>query len=113
VCGLDVRLGNVTVALEAAHIQWHQAGGPDAEPNGLALCALHHKVFDLGAFTVDAGRVLVSELVNGSAECDYVLLRHHGRDLRRPVQTESAPQAEFLAWHRKEVFKERPRPLAP
>lgn len=32
-CGLDLRIGNVTIALEAAHIQWHQAGGPDTEPN--------------------------------------------------------------------------------
>jgi putative restriction endonuclease len=52
VCGFDVRLGSVSIALDAAHIRWHQAGGPDEETNGLALCALHHKTFDLGAFTV-------------------------------------------------------------
>ena len=44
VCGFDVRLGTVPVALEAAHIKWHQAGGPDEERNGLALCTLHHKL---------------------------------------------------------------------
>lgn len=27
--------------------------GVDIEPNGLALCSLHHKLFDLGAFTVE------------------------------------------------------------
>jgi putative restriction endonuclease len=27
----------MNVALEAAHIKWHQAGGPDEESNGLAL----------------------------------------------------------------------------
>jgi len=47
VCDLDIRIGNTTVGLEAAHIQWHQAGGPDIEPNGLALCTLHHKLFAL------------------------------------------------------------------
>jgi predicted restriction endonuclease len=26
--------------------------GPDAEINGLALCTLHHKLFDRGAFTL-------------------------------------------------------------
>lgn len=112
VCGLDLRLGNMTVALEAAHIRWHQAGGPDVEPNGLALCSLHHKVFDLGAFTVQDGKVLVSELVHGDAGCDYALLRHHGAGLRAPVRPDSAPNVEFLAWHRREVFKERARPLA-
>jgi hypothetical protein len=31
VCGLDVRLGSVSIVLEAAHIRWHQAGGPMSE----------------------------------------------------------------------------------
>jgi hypothetical protein len=34
-------------------IRWHQGGGPDEESNGFALCVLHHKTFDLGAFTVN------------------------------------------------------------
>jgi putative restriction endonuclease len=50
VCGFDVRLGSVSIALDAAHIRWHQAGGPDREGNGLALCVLHHKLFDLGGW---------------------------------------------------------------
>jgi len=29
VCGFDVRLGSVSIALDAAHIRWHQADGPD------------------------------------------------------------------------------------
>jgi hypothetical protein len=45
----------LSVALDAAHIRWHQAGGPDEEANGLALRVLHHKLFDLGAFTVKEG----------------------------------------------------------
>src|SRR5262249_61325836 len=45
VCGFDVRLGSVSIALDAAHIRWFQAGGPDGESNGLALCELHHKTF--------------------------------------------------------------------
>jgi putative restriction endonuclease len=46
VCGFDVRLGSVSIALDAAHIRWHQAGGADLEKNGLALCVLHLKTFD-------------------------------------------------------------------
>src|SRR5262245_29078361 len=65
-CGFDVKLGTVAIALDAAHIRWHQEGGPDAESNGLALCALHHKVFDLGAFTVAGGVLVVSDQANGS-----------------------------------------------
>lgn len=53
ICGFDLRLGHLPVGLEAAHIQWHTFGGPDLETNGLSLCALHHKLFDLGVFTID------------------------------------------------------------
>lgn len=66
VCGFDVKLGREPVALEAAHIKWHQAGGPDEEPNGLALCTLHHKLFDRGAFTLSEMMVIkVSEYAHG------------------------------------------------
>ena len=41
VCGFDLRIGHTPAGLEAAHIQWHHVGGPDIEPNGLSLCALH------------------------------------------------------------------------
>lgn len=53
VCGFNVRLGNILIAVEAAHIKWHQAGGPDQEENGIALCTMHHKLFDRGVFTLN------------------------------------------------------------
>jgi putative restriction endonuclease len=106
VCGFDVRLGSVAIVLAAAHIQWHQASGPDQESNGLALCVLRHKTFDLGAFTLDpTGVLLVSDLVHGTAGFEDVLLRHHGRRVRTPRRPEWHPAAGFLGWHRREVFK--------
>lgn len=45
--GFNVRLGHQLVGVDAAHIQWHQAGGPDTEENGIALCSLHHKCLTL------------------------------------------------------------------
>ena len=54
VCGFGLTVGHATACVEAAHIKWHQAGGPDLPQNGLALCSVHHKLFDLGAYTVDA-----------------------------------------------------------
>jgi len=67
VCRSSVRLGDRTIGLEAAHIKWHQAGGPDLEVNGLALCSLHHKLFDLGAFTVAENHsAVISQSAHGN-----------------------------------------------
>jgi len=113
VCELDLRIGPISAALEAAHIKWHQAGGPDDETNGLALCTLHHKLFDLGAFTLDASlRILVSDQIVGSAGKQEVLLQFHGRRIVGPQRPEQEPSSEFVAWHAKEVFKGEARHLA-
>jgi putative restriction endonuclease len=106
VCGFDVRPGPVPVALDAAHIRWHQAGGPDRESNGLALCVLHHKLFDLGAFTLGAdSRLLVSDPANGTAGLHEALMRHHAAKVRPAQRPEWSPEAAFLDWHGREVFK--------
>jgi putative restriction endonuclease len=113
VCGFDVRLGTVPIALDAAHIKWHQAGGPDREGNGLSLCVLHHKTFDLGAFTLTAeGLLLVSDQAHGTAGFEEALLCHHGRRVRSPQRPEHKPQAAFLGWHGREVLKGATRHLA-
>lgn len=74
VCGFDVRLGSVSIALDAAHIRWHQAGGPESEDNGLALCVLHHNTFDLGAFTVREGILLVSDQASATTGSQVFLM---------------------------------------
>ena len=106
VCGFDVRLGSVSIALDAAHIRWHQAQGPDEESNGFALCVLHHKTFDLGAFTVSpAGIIQVSDQAHGTEGFDSSLLRHHSQPVRPPQRPEWKPEERHLKWHYKEVFK--------
>ena len=69
-CGLDVRLRNVSVGLEAAHIKWRQAHGPDTEENGLALCATHHKLFDFGALSLTDLGVMIALLHNSGRVTD-------------------------------------------
>jgi putative restriction endonuclease len=106
VCDFDARLGNVPLAIEAAHIKWHQAGGPDRVPNGLGLCSLHHKLLDRGAFTLgSAGDIVISELVNGGEATEQALVRFHGQPLRVPRRRSAQPDDAFFAWHRSEVFK--------
>ncbi len=109
VCGFDVRLGSVSVALDAAHIRWHQAGGPDVEDNGLALCVLHHKTFDLGVFTVDNGVVLISDQAHGTTGFEETLLAFHGQPIREAQRPEWKPDVDHLDWHGKEVFKGKAR----
>jgi putative restriction endonuclease len=109
VCGFDVMLGSVSIALDAAHIRWHQAGGPDEETNGLALCVLHHKMFDLGAFTVSNGVILVSDRVRGTSGFHETLMVYHGGSVRDPQRPDWRPEPKHLAWHGREVFKGEPR----
>jgi putative restriction endonuclease len=114
VCGFDLRIGHISAGLEAAHIQWHHVGGPDVETNGLALCALHHKLFDLGAFTVEPSeyRVVFSQHAIASDRGSHGELRHHGQPMLAPQQLDMRPAAGFLGWNLKNVFKTPARGLA-
>lgn len=106
VCGFDVRLNTQVIALEAAHIKWHQAGGPDTEQNGIAMCTMHHKLFDRGAFTLgDSLQFLVSEAAHGSTGLEEWLLRYHGKELRPPQSPLYLPSDTYVSWHVREVFK--------
>lgn len=98
-------MGAQHVALEAAHIKWHVAGGPDVESNGLALCSMHHKLFDLGAFTVGVDLALrVSQKANGTTGLSEWLMMFHGRPLRCTQSEMARPSIEYLKWHLDEVF---------
>lgn len=112
ICGFNVRLGRNLVAVEAAHIKWHQAGGPDVEDNGIALCSLHHKLFDRGVFTISPERtMLVSEDAHGTQGFDEWLMRYHGRLIQHPIRPDYSPKDLFLQWHVREVFRGKTRYL--
>jgi putative restriction endonuclease len=111
-CNLDMRINGRSVGLEAAHIKWVQYEGPDDVSNGMALCSLHHKLFDSGAFTLgDERRILVSDEVHGTEQFERTLLRHHGHQHNAPIHLEHHPFRQFIKWHRKEVFRGRARPF--
>ena len=112
VCGFDVSLGLQPVALEAAHIRWRQAGGPDLEVNGLELCSLHHKLFDRGAFTSSNElEIFVSDDANGTAGFDEWLMHFHGEKLNFPLRQTYYPSKNFTRWHVKEAFQREYREL--
>lgn len=104
-CGFDGQLGGAPVGVEAAHVRWFNFGGPDELDNGLALCSLHHKLFDRGALGLDpALRVKVSAEYSSRTETGKGVYELHRRPLQpRPGTT--PPAAEHLDWHSREVFK--------
>ena len=106
VCGFDAKLGTSPIALEAAHIKWHTHYGPDVVVNGLALCSLHHKLFDRGAFTLSTEReIQVSGDVDGSVGFEEWLGKFDGKQINLPQRTDDYPAEEFITWHSESVFK--------
>ena len=107
ICGFNVTVRDRPVALEAAHIKWRMADGPDKPENGIALCTLHHKLFDRGAFTLSAQlEVQVSEYVDkGSVGFEEWLMRFDGRKINFPQEVAYHPHENYTRWHVKEVFK--------
>lgn len=107
VCGFNLRVKTLPVGLEAAHIKWHQYGGPDTENNGLALCATHHKLLDSGVLTLSEDyRVILSKWVHSPDDSDKFIEQHQEREIRLPTNKKHSPGKDYIRWHRKEVFKE-------
>ena len=109
ITGWDLRIGLQSAGIEAAHIRWHVAGGPSEERNGIALNSLHHKLFDLGVFTLTDDealpRILVSRMAHGGDGVADFLMRFHRQPIRAPQDPAWLPEPEFIRWHRREVFK--------
>ena len=103
VCGFSLRLVDGLIGVDAAHFQWHSHGGPDEMPNGLALCALHHRLLDHGAITVGEDlRVRVARSLAGTS-AQGLLEELDRQEIRLPVDPH--PNPEHLHWHHTEVFK--------
>jgi putative restriction endonuclease len=108
ICGFHVQLGKTSIGLEAAHIKWHNADGPDIVTNGMALCPLHHNLFDRGIFSLtETRKLIVSTQAHGAGNSAFeeMVLRFNGQDLRKPIQNDTVPGIPYIQWHQKEVFK--------
>ena len=107
-CGYDGQLGVTPVGLEAAHVRWFNHDGPDEADNGLALCSLHHKLFDRGALGIDDQlRVKVSAAFSARTDRGRAVYELHERALR-PRPGTVTPAERHVAWHDREVFKGEP-----
>ena len=93
--------------LVASHIvPWSKDKANRLNPsNGLCLSAIHDRAFDKGLITLtDDFKIVVSEELRRRKEAFVieVLLPLNGRTIEPPDRF--APQAEFIAWHRNELF---------
>ena len=106
ICAIAPRLENRLFGLEAAHIRWANAGGPDEVRNGILLCRMHHHALDRGAIRVDEDmKVQVSPRLARDPRSDEVFARFDGKEIRAPKQKCDRPHREMLEWHWREVFK--------
>ncbi|MDF1537243.1 MAG: HNH endonuclease, partial [bacterium] len=106
ICQYDVRLGNTLIGIEAAHIKWVAANGPDEIQNGIALCTIHHKAFDRGAISLSPDyKLLVSENVIGEYWADKLFRNYSGNQIKLPISENYYPEGKHISWHMKEVFR--------
>lgn len=106
-CGYDGALGRDPAGLDAAHVFWHSQGGPDDADNGLALCSLHHVLFDLGALGLNGDlSVRVSPHYVARSELGERLVYHlEGRPLFDPAPRHPTLSVRHVDWHARQVFK--------
>lgn len=106
ICGYDLKVGATDFALEAAHIKWHQAGGPDVVSNGLSLCTIHHRALDRGVIGLANDlTVMISTDLHGQSWVREWFNAFKGKPLNRPTRAEWQPNREYIMWHLKEVFR--------
>ncbi|UVS79091.1 phosphorothioated DNA-binding restriction endonuclease [Actinokineospora sp. UTMC 2448] len=104
-CGYDGYLKGQSIGVDAAHVRWWAIEGPDATDNGMALCALHHRLFDGGVLgiAVDEDTVTVSSDFESRSPAAVVGLA--GAPLRGPRAGEPPVAREHREWHVHAVFR--------
>lgn len=105
-CGFDSRLRDSAIGIDAAHIMMHAQGGKDTVDNGLALCVLHHRLFDRGAMGIsDNMLLLVSPLLTGASRSTRQQVSGlESREITTPSSSHELPHVANVQWHRDEIF---------
>jgi putative restriction endonuclease len=105
-CGFDGRLGRNPVAIEAAHVRWHSQDGPDEVANAIALCSLHHALFDCGVLGLSPDlRITVSPLYVASSQSGRAIDALAGQPLMAMRPSQPAVDIIYVNWHTIQVFK--------
>jgi putative restriction endonuclease len=106
-CGLKIYINDQLLSLEAAHIKAKQYGGPCSKDNGLLLCPTHHYTFDQGAWSLDDNlSIKLSKKASFNDKYAKSFLDFVGQSIERFIfESKFQPKAEYISWHRKNIFK--------
>jgi putative restriction endonuclease len=103
-CGFHAVLNGLATGVDAAHVRWHSADGPDRLENGIALCKLHHWAFDKGILAIDDANIIqVASVFVTQVEGGLPLESLAGCPLATPPRSRRIGE-EFLEWHRNNVY---------
>jgi putative restriction endonuclease len=107
ICGYDGQLFREAVGIEAAHIRWWAADGPDVVENGVALCSLHHKLLDRGAIGLTPAHMVAvsSHFIGRSETAAALVLSLVDSPLTAPQSGQPLPHSNNLSWHAAQVFR--------
>ena len=99
VTGLRIINGGGKAEAQAAHIWSVADGGPDVVPNGVALSATAHWLFDRHLITFDDNLCLL--VSHNKVPSDlFKLFPPSGQKIRLPVDPRDHPRLDFVAKHR-------------
>ena len=105
-CGFDGRLGRNPVAIEGAHVRWHSQDGPDDLANAIALCSLHHALFDCGVLGLSPDlRITVSPLYVATSQAGRAIDALAGQPLLNIRPGQPSVDVIYVTWHTIQVFK--------
>jgi len=101
---------DATQLLIASHIKPWKDSNPQTERtnprNGLCLCAIYDKAFDVGLITIDSDyKIVLSKLLRDTLPHDVVqdfFLRYDGKTIVLPQRFK--PLKESLVWHNEKIF---------
>ncbi|MBX0330251.1 HNH endonuclease [Oscillochloris sp. ZM17-4] len=93
-------------AIAAAHIvPWSHSHNDDPR-NGMALCGLHHWVFDQGLIAVTPAYTLqVSPILRLDAQRAEAILALDGREIVMPRERALWPARAALRWHMSSIYR--------
>ncbi len=103
VCNLD----HVELLIASHIVPWSKKVESRVDPsNGISLCSLHDKVFDLGLIGINLNhQVIISNSLQGKEMRIYedVFFRFDNQKIHMPFRFE--PNPEYLDWHYQNVFQ--------